>query len=310
MSYPFAFQPVRVGTRLLVDGGLCSNLPVFLFEKERQADRLPLLAFDLVSEGSFDGEWSLGKYIARMVDTALEAGDYLMREVLCDVHHVPIPIPPETHALDFDVTEKELKHLFMLGYTTANEYIQQELAMWRQAANEIESIQAQHARPEEVQFVLKHFAQHLEREAKLSSVRSNVMLPTSGGARVVVYQFNMDSDADQDLELAEDAGCSGACWTTRKPAYADLEDAAAGDNYVKWKMTAAQQAKVRHDRRTMVSIPIFAPGSDDRLVGVLSADSSTSIARKGRLRQPKEEVLTQIIEIGKKWAVVLTAMLG
>lgn len=49
MSYPFVFLPVRVNERFVVDGGLCSNLPIFLFEEERRADGLPVIAFDLVS---------------------------------------------------------------------------------------------------------------------------------------------------------------------------------------------------------------------------------------------------------------------
>ena len=308
MSYPFAFQPLRVGNRLLVDGGLSSNLPVFLFQRERESDRLPLMAFDLVTGAAFDeGKYDLAKYATRMLETALEAGDYLMREVLCDIHHVAISIPAEVHALDLDLPKAQLQGLFLRGYEATNEYIQWELETWPQAATEIESLQAQHASPDDVQFLLCQFAQHLERDAGLTSVRSNVMLPTSHGTRVVAYHFRMGSDADQDLELDVDAGCSGKCWTTQRPAYADLEDAATGDNFLKWKMTEAQQAKVRHARKTMVSIPIFAPGSDDQLIAVLSADSDTSIAGDG---QPDEQALRKIVEIGKKWAVILTAVLG
>lgn len=40
MTYPFVFRPVQVNDRFLMDGGLCSNLPIFLFEKERRSDGL------------------------------------------------------------------------------------------------------------------------------------------------------------------------------------------------------------------------------------------------------------------------------
>ena len=45
--YPFAFEPVFLNGRRLVDGGLSSNLPVFLFAEEYRQTRIPALAFDL-----------------------------------------------------------------------------------------------------------------------------------------------------------------------------------------------------------------------------------------------------------------------
>ncbi|MBM3819177.1 MAG: patatin-like phospholipase family protein [Acidimicrobiia bacterium] len=47
-SYPFVFEPVKFNDRYLVDGGLSSNLPVFVFERERAHTRLPVIAFDLI----------------------------------------------------------------------------------------------------------------------------------------------------------------------------------------------------------------------------------------------------------------------
>jgi NTE family protein len=47
ISYPYVFRPVMSNDRLLVDGGLCSNLPILLFAQERNVDRLPVFAFDL-----------------------------------------------------------------------------------------------------------------------------------------------------------------------------------------------------------------------------------------------------------------------
>ena len=69
-------------------------------------------------------------------------------------------------------------------------------------------------------------------------------------------------------------------------------------------MTGAQQAKVRKDRKSMISIPIFAPESDTILLGVLSADSATAI-------EPEDVAeLGKVFAIGRRWAIVLTAVLG
>jgi NTE family protein len=306
MSYPFAFQPVKINDHYLVDGGLCTNLPVFLFDREREGDRLPLLAFDLVAEQMVtSGEYGLKQYCLDMLETSLEAGDFLMRRSSQDVHHIQIRIPAEISPLDFRLTKERLKALFLKGIADTYEYIQKELGVWQQATNPIEVLQARHASPEDVRFVLEQFASHLERATRLTAVRTHVMLPTDWERRIVAYQYNMDNDADQDLSLAPNGGCSGKCWTDKLPAYADLVDAGTGNNHVKWNMTWQEQKKVRPDRKTMLSIPIFAPGSEDHLIGVLSADSDAHL--------PLEEDLVEIenaIEIGKKWAVVLTAVLG
>ena len=101
MSYPFVFCPVQMNERFLVDGGLSSNLPVYLFEKERRKDSVPIIAFDLVSSRSNQrSSYGLSQFCSDMLATALESGDYLMRSVLDGIHHVPVPIPSGIDTLD------------------------------------------------------------------------------------------------------------------------------------------------------------------------------------------------------------------
>lgn len=306
MSYPFAFKPVKFNDHLLVDGGLCSNLPVFLFDKERDADRIPLLAFDLVPEPATTSNTSdLGGFCRDMLETGLEAGDYLMRRSTPDIHHVRIRVPHDISPLDFDLSKSRLKELFNSGRADTHEYLRKELAVWQQAENKIEGLQARHGSPTDVCFVLQRFAVHLQSDTRLTNVRTHVMLPLPSKRRVVAYQYNMDQDPDQDLELAGDGGCSGKCWTTKAPTYADLADAGTGDNHVKWNMTRQEQAKIRRDRKTMLSIPIFSPGSNVHLIGVLSADSDANLSV-----ELDEAHLEAAFDIGQKWAVVLSAVLA
>jgi len=318
MSYPFVFRPVRVNTRLLVDGGLCSNLPVFLFDREREQDRLPLLAFDLVVRPAENRtQYDIGHFCSDMLDTALEAGDFLMRRATGDIYHVRINVPEGIGTLDFDLASDRLQQLFDKGVADTMIFLNKELVQWQQAENQIERLQALYAPPEDIEFVLQQFAIALERETEMTSVRTQVMLPTGRGRRIVAYQHNMDNDPDQDLELAEDGGCSGRCWTSREPTFADLEDAAVGDNYLKWKMTPQQQAKVRKDRKTMLSIPIFdrmSLGERDldrqRLVGVLSADSDASLRDMMWLDgELLSDAGRRAITVGLQWSGMLTRVL-
>jgi NTE family protein len=307
MSYPFAFQPMRVNDHYLVDGGLCSNLPVFLFDSERAEDRLPLLAFDLVSipPDASDG-YGLKELCLDMLETSLEAGDFLMRRTSEDIHHIQVFVPADISALDFDLPKNRLRELFYKGCSDTHEYIQKKLATWQQAQGLVGALQARHGSPEDVEFVLERFAHQLKEETGLTNVRTHIMLPTGRNkTRIIVFQYNMDNDPDQDLELSEDGGCSGKCWIEKLPTYADLVDAGTGDNYKKWKMTKQEQSKVKPDRRTMLSIPIFSPGSQERLIGVLSGDSDTYLKVD---RDPDKIDLA--FSIGKKWAVVLTSVLS
>ena len=319
MSYPFVFTPFKMGDRYFVDGGLCSNLPVFLFNDERKQDRRPLLAFDLETPPPVrTGSYNLGHLCLDMMDTALEAGDYLMRRASSNIYHIRIRIPQGIGTLDFDIGRDKLEQLFDKGVADTYTFLTRELAPWQQAQNLAERLQVLHAPPRDVKFILSQFAAQLERETGMASVRAQVMLPTGNGKRIVVYQYNMDNDPDQDLDLAEDAGATGNTWAKREPTIADLEDAAREQNYaIQWKMTQEQQAKIRKDRKAMLCVPIFdrvsvgtAERLKDSLIGTLSADTNLSlrammwIGEDGLTDKAKHAVL-----IGIAWSGVLSRIL-
>lgn len=121
MSYPFVFLPVQMNNRYLVDGGLTSNLPIFLFEKERRSDGLPVIAFDLESTGRFvDGQYSLKRFCGDMLATALESADRIQRQLVQGIYHVRIPIPEGIDTLDFNLSESQCQALFSAGHSATH----------------------------------------------------------------------------------------------------------------------------------------------------------------------------------------------
>jgi NTE family protein len=316
MSYPFIFKPLIHNQRLFVDGGLCSNLPAFVFDNERANDRRPLIAFDLVSPAKTPPTpYGVGDFVSDLLETALEAGDYLRRQSK-EFYRVEIPTPEGIDTFDFDVSTAQLKSLVDAGFVRTSYFIFQELAPWTQARGQVERLQALYAPAEEVRFALGHYAHNLTEMLGITSVRASIMLPTGRGTRLVVYQIGMDADPDQELELDQDAGCSGQCWVDKAPAYADLEEAAADPG--SFGLTHQQQARVRHDRKAMLSVPIFdripigdRDNPDRPLIGVLSFDTDLSLDELGWTVEEgnASNRLEQAIQISVDWSGIITKVL-
>jgi len=118
LSIPFVFQPVFMNGRPLVDGALSSNLPIFLFDRERRQDGLPLIAFDLVTTtGPPTGpDYGLQAFVRDLLETALHSGDELMQLVTPGLYHVRVPVPQEIDTLDFWLSRDQREMLWRAGY--------------------------------------------------------------------------------------------------------------------------------------------------------------------------------------------------
>jgi len=310
-SYPFVFQPVRVNDRYLVDGGLSSNLPIFLFEDERREDGLPVIAFDLVaSRQPANADYGLESFIGDLLETALESGDWVQRLIVHGVYHVRVAIPANIDTLDFSLAKAQREELFNCGYVATSQFFHKVVPQWGQAKGLVERLQALHAPAELVQPILRTVAKEFEAGTPATHVRAHVMLPTDRGTRIVVYQYGMDNDPDSNLELIMDGGCSGTAWRTREPTLADLTEAKT--TFPKWKMTREQQNKVRTDRQAMFSVPMFdlsLPGAQKveelNLLGILSVDSDTPLDDTKWIDERKEYA----VQTAKLWADILSRLL-
>ena len=316
MSYPFVFQPIRINDTLLVDGGLCSNLPTFLFEDERRRDRLPVIAFDLVSSPVIredNDNYGIRQFCRDMLATGLEAGDHLLRTVINGVYWIPILMPEGIDTLDFSLSRADREGLYLKGFHDTQSFFFQNVPQWRQAENQVEQLQALHAPPSLVVPVLQAVAENIQRNTPAENVRAHIMLPTDRGTRIVVYQYGMDNDSDIDIELAIDGGCSGFAWSTRQPTFADIE--ALKNNYSDWKMTREQRNKIPSERKAMLSVPMFDLGelslsvqsiNNLNLIGNLSVDTTTSLEDTLWL----EDKRAYVVETAKIWADILSKIIN
>jgi NTE family protein len=318
--YPFAFEPVFLNGRRLVDGGLSSNLPVFLFAEEYRQTRTPALAFDLSAAGGAGGvPYDLGQYGSDLLATALEASDDLLRRVLRGVYYIPVQTPPGIGTLDFGLSRDDRKRLFEAGHKATTEYLVnlEPLKRVKMAGDQLQKqLWVEFGPPQFFTPVLHALAKEIEVRTQAKSVRAHVMLPTGRpeATRIVTYHYGMEKHTDIDLELPEGAGCSGKAWSERAPALADLVEAAK--NPEPWGMTKEQHAKVPASRKSMLSVPIHRPlqpgeQSPPSPVGTLSVDSVTPLEETGWLERTSRGALAHADAVGTmmNWAYIVHRLL-
>ena len=287
MSYPFVFKPVKMHNNYLSDGGISSNLPVFLFEQERKSRNVPVLAFDLIVPSKYrtEADYNLLKFSEDLLMTTMESSDKLLRGLVTGLHYIPIIVPEGIDTLKFSLSSAEQSELYAAGYDAASEYLDNEVGHWfTRGEGKIKELQAQRSvRPETIQALLAVAAQEFELKTQASAVRCCIMLPTGHDTQIIVYQHGMTGDPDADLEIGLGSGCSGRAYSERMVVAADLTTA-------QWKLTVNERAKIREDREAALSVPLFDVSSsvngridagNDRVLGVLNIDTATSLLSTG-----------------------------
>lgn len=282
ISYPLVYQPMSMNQGLFVDGGLSCNLPLSIFEEERKRNSIPVFAFDLVSAKRTPSVvCTFSQFLSDLAATALESSENLLSTIIRDVVYVKIPVPGGISALDFDLLKDKREQLYVAGENATHKALSRPgVSQWNTAHEDVTQVQAVYAPAFMVNRVLRSIAQDVESPGFAKDVRANVFLPMNSGLLKIIYQHGMDHDPDLGIELSQNGGCVGRCFSDAKPTIADLLDAARDDNYLEWNMTKAQQNQVRMDRKAVLCVPLFDPNSDKRdgdIRGVLAIDTSTPL---------------------------------
>lgn len=331
--FPFVFQPVLVDDMVLSDGGLSSNLPSFLFEQEYRESRTPTLAFDLVLPKKIntlsDCHIDLMAFARCLLGSALEASDILLRDATPGVTYFPIETPEGIETLDVSLERSRREACFHKGYSEAASQLERydPIKRTKMYSAELQKhIMTQYGPLRIYEPVLRALIQQLDlvSTGELVNSRAHMMLltgrasSTAASTRIVTYSIGMDNDPDRDLELDQDAGCSGKAWETGHAAVADLEKASADP--APWKMSRDQHNKVPKGKKSMISVPITGNlQSPKRPIGTLSVDCETVLADTGwcedaqvaanmdPTRPPK--IRPEVMTVMQAWAAVIGAML-
>ena len=132
MGIPYFFKPVKFGARRpkhwIVDGGMLSNFPIWLFDSEgEKCPEWPTIGFLLWEPGSLQqpdrrirGLISMTKAMVKTLSGAID------RKALGDAEMDRIVKIPTKHytATDFDLTDQDREWLYNSGYDAGKKYLE------------------------------------------------------------------------------------------------------------------------------------------------------------------------------------------
>ncbi|MDP4161578.1 MAG: patatin-like phospholipase family protein, partial [Bacillota bacterium] len=127
-SIPYFFEPVKLrtmdGVSVVVDGGVLSNFPMWLFDKENSRKTRPVVGIKLSPSEEDHQKHKIGNAVqmfGALFETMKDAHDsrYISRK-----HAKNIIFIPSTGAIsiEFELTDEKKNSLFSLGKESANQF--------------------------------------------------------------------------------------------------------------------------------------------------------------------------------------------
>jgi NTE family protein len=337
--YPFVFKPPEIENRRLVDGGLSSNLPAFLFHEEQQ-NGTPVFAFDLTydddeekaeekkaletSSSGGAASSSLKSFMKNLASTALDSGDELMRSVLKGVEYIPIKVPKRFDVLDFHMSREKREELFNLGYTRAGKKLNEVTALkiMQSAANhDVRTIiQARYSEMAVFEAALAALAREIGAISDAEKLRAHVILPTPQRSRIIVFSYGMYQgpptdphwDSDYTIEHPKEGGYGGLVLKRGVPELVDVNDMLR--DLTRWGLHLSYYGQIANSgRKSMLSVAIrpladVTEKSMARMRGTLSVDSSTPLVDT-RWKEASGGVREEILKPMQIWGDILYSLL-
>lgn len=120
LSIPLFFEAYRHGQSIVVDGGLLTNYPLWVFADRKE----PTIGFKLISKGTAipEAPRSFPHFLVSLVSTMLEAHDKEDEKTLDWAYTIHIPTY-DIATTDFSLSREKKELLYQAGYIAASEYI-------------------------------------------------------------------------------------------------------------------------------------------------------------------------------------------
>ena len=230
MAIPGVFNPLIEGNMLLVDGGVLSNFPAWVFDEERSASG------EIISTIGFRLQTPKRVPTTRkrsLVQFAFDLGrvffgdNPLQIRAIEDLHLIGIKVTPRT--LDFDMKRDGRIHLFNEGYIAATKYFRDDFIGPKNA--------------EEIKQLLRQIHDDISGNLSIGDpyLRVNIAVPIECARDTlrILYSYHMDDDADDNLRLKIGSGAIGECWVSNALFLVNMMKARkVGQSAGKWTNTS------------------------------------------------------------------------
>ena len=296
-AYPFLFQPRTFkNSHQLVDGGLASNLPAFLFAEEFRQNRIPTIAFDLIREEEEEIKEAEGKekaplsYAKDLLDTGLTASDRLLRKHVPGIYTVDIAVPADVTTLKFDLTTADISSLYKAGHYATIEALKKirdfsdhiektkrasanavtkmrpsgaqtfsaaQIKVLRANQNVQIEVCARYGERRILEPPLWAFAQMIEQHSAAKILRTNIMLPVNDSDDLRIVTFAHGFRDDDPDRFLILKGESGCTGIAFKDR-SPMCAALDSESQKAWGLTEDEIKQVANDRRSLLCAPIFA----------------------------------------------------
>lgn len=122
-SIPFYFQPVSDGTSLLVDGGIISNLPAWVFSTPEMQEKLSRIICFRLHDNILSEMNNLTDFFEGLISSIVSGGTDIQLQLQNNVYTVNIPTG-EFRATDFDTVDNQAKEwLRKSGFDSVSRFI-------------------------------------------------------------------------------------------------------------------------------------------------------------------------------------------
>jgi NTE family protein len=130
ISIPLYFNPIkfeyREGISYIVDGGILSNFPVWIFDVDK-TPRWPTFGFKLIDAGVSNtamGKTDLLSFVLDIFDTMIDEDESIYMRDKDSIRTVSIPTLG-VGAIEFDISKESSLRLYESGYESGNKFLKQ-----------------------------------------------------------------------------------------------------------------------------------------------------------------------------------------
>jgi len=314
VGYPFVFKPHVWDEHHLVDGGLASNTPSFLFECEYRETSVPTLMFDLVSESDPmakpDKDQTIYSYGFDLMSTALDSSDQLIRSIGRGVLTVDVGVPHGIKTWDIHVTEEQRLLLYTNGYTTTDQSLStlDRIKVLRDAGAELQrQLIATYGASPIYETVLAAILQEIELLTEAEDVRVCLLVPTDRNTLMVAYRVGFEDSPDSNLELPKGEGAAWAAWDEQEKGTFTIFNLpeVKTDRMHPYRLSDHKQVEIENTRNTLIAKKITSSDGKRALpLAILGIDTSTPYHETGWVDDNNDEDV-MIAATLTDWSLVL-----